>query len=49
MKIDETAHDTASLLQGWQLGCMDAAALKLSKFGGLSALRRARDLCLDLA
>ena len=48
MKIDETAHDTASLLQGWQLGCMDAAALKLSKFGGLSALRRARDLCLDL-
>jgi L-alanine-DL-glutamate epimerase-like enolase superfamily enzyme len=48
MKIDENAHDTASLLRGWQLGCMDAVALKLSKFGGLSALRRARDLCLDL-
>ena len=48
MKIDENAHDTASLLKGWQLGCMDAVALKLSKFGGLSALRRARDLCLDL-
>ena len=48
MKIDENAHDTASLVQAWQLGCMDAAALKLSKFGGLSALRRARDLCLDL-
>ena len=48
MKIDETAHDTASLLQVWQLGCMDAAALKLSKFGGLSALRRVRDLCLEL-
>lgn len=48
MKIDENAHDTASLLHGYQLGCMDAVALKLSKFGGLSALRRARDLCLHL-
>ncbi len=27
---------------------MDAVALKLSKFGGLSAMRRARDLCLHL-
>ena len=27
---------------------MDAVALKLSKFGGLSATRRARDLCLHL-
>ena len=48
MKIDENAHDTASLLHAWKLGCMDAVALKLSKFGGLSALRRARDLCLTL-
>ena len=48
MKIDENAHDTASLLKAWQLGCMDAVALKLSKFGGLGALRRARDLCLSL-
>ncbi|MEM6596206.1 MAG: mandelate racemase/muconate lactonizing enzyme family protein [Pseudomonadota bacterium] len=48
MKIDENAHDTASLLQAHRLGCMDAVALKLSKFGGLSALRRARDLCLHL-
>ena len=46
MKLDENAHDTASLLTAYQLGCMDAVALKLSKFGGLSALRRARDLCL---
>lgn len=45
MKLDEVAHDTASLLQGHGLGCMDAVALKLSKFGGLSATRRARDLC----
>lgn len=48
MKLDENAHDTASLLQAYALGCMDAVALKLSKFGGLSSLRRARDLCLHL-
>jgi L-alanine-DL-glutamate epimerase-like enolase superfamily enzyme len=48
MKLDETAHDTASLLKARELDCMDAVALKLSKFGGLSALRRARDLCLHL-
>ncbi|MEM8793495.1 MAG: enolase C-terminal domain-like protein [Pseudomonadota bacterium] len=48
MKIDENGHDTESLLEANRLGCMDAVALKLSKFGGLSALRRARDLCLYL-
>lgn len=48
MKIDESAHDTASLLKAGELGCVDAVALKLSKFGGLGALRRARDLCLYL-
>lgn len=46
MKLDENAHDTASLLKAYDLGCMDAVALKLSKFGGISELRRARDLCL---
>ncbi|WP_058273638.1 mandelate racemase/muconate lactonizing enzyme family protein [Ruegeria atlantica] len=44
MKIDENAHDLASLRRAHELGCMDAVALKLSKFGGLSAMRRARDL-----
>ena len=48
MKIDENAHDTASLLEAHAAGVMDAVALKLSKFGGLSATRRARDLCLHL-
>lgn len=48
MKLDELVHDTASLLKAHQLGLMDAAALKLSKFGGLSATRCARDLCLHL-
>ncbi|WP_170460168.1 mandelate racemase/muconate lactonizing enzyme family protein [Ruegeria arenilitoris] len=48
MKLDEGAHDTASLMAAHALGCMDAVAVKLSKFGGLSAARRARDLCLYL-
>ncbi|MFZ5964233.1 mandelate racemase/muconate lactonizing enzyme family protein [Thalassococcus sp. BH17M4-6] len=48
MKLDELVHDTDTLLQAHKLGIMDAVALKLSKFGGLSALRRARDLCLHL-
>ncbi|MEM7074585.1 MAG: mandelate racemase/muconate lactonizing enzyme family protein [Pseudomonadota bacterium] len=48
MKIDENAHDAASLLRAHELGCMDAVAIKLSKFGGLSASRRARDLCIHL-
>ncbi len=48
MKIDESAHDMGSLLKAHALGCMDVVALKLSKFGGLSAARRGRDLCLHL-
>lgn len=48
MKLDELAYDAASMLTAHRLGIMDAVALKLSKFGGLSATRRARDLCLHL-
>ena len=48
MKIDELAHDTASLIEAHRLGILDAVALKISKFGGLSALMQARDLCLYL-
>jgi L-alanine-DL-glutamate epimerase-like enolase superfamily enzyme len=48
MKLDEAAHDLPTLLEGHAKGCMDAVALKLSKFGGLSAMRTARDLCLSL-
>lgn len=48
MKLDESARDIASLLAGHRAGCMDAAALKLSKMGGLSAMRHTRDLCLTL-
>lgn len=45
MKLDETVHDIDSLMLGHQQRCMDVIALKLSKFGGLSACRKIRDLC----
>lgn len=48
MKMDELAHDTATLLHSHNAQCLDAVALKISKFGGLSKLRAARDLCLHL-
>lgn len=48
MKIDEGAYDPASLMHARELGVLDAVALKLSKFGGLSAMRRARDLTMHL-
>ena len=48
MKIDELTDGPATLLKAHALGCMDAVTLKLSKFGGLSAARRARDLCMHL-
>jgi len=48
MKIDEGAYDLETLLKAHALGCLDVVALKLSKFGGVSAIRRARDLCFHL-
>ncbi|MEO1774952.1 MAG: mandelate racemase/muconate lactonizing enzyme family protein [Pseudomonadota bacterium] len=48
MKLDENAHDIGSLREAAAQGCMDAVAVKLSKFGGLSACRRARDFCEHL-
>lgn len=48
MKLDESVHDTGSILEAHGYGCVDVAAIKLSKFGGLSPARRARDLCVDL-
>jgi len=48
MKIDESAKDIGTLHKAHALGCLDAVALKLSKFGGLSAMRRARDYCIQL-
>ncbi len=48
MKIDESAFDIASLLRAREMDCLDAVALKLSKFGGLSSMQTARDLCVHL-
>jgi len=45
MKLDEGVYDTKTLLEGHEKGIMDVAALKLSKFGGVSAVRYARELC----
>ena len=47
MKIDENGHDLDSLAHARKLGCMDVVALKISKFGGISAIRDARALCLN--
>ncbi len=46
MKLDETVHDIPTLLDGHAKGCMDAVALKLSKFGGITVIRAAREMCL---
>ena len=48
MKLDESTKTPADLIAASSADCIDATALKLSKFGGLSAARRARDLCVSL-
>ena len=48
VKLDESAHDVASVIEGYHAGCMQAAALKRSKVGAPSATRHIRDLCLSL-
>lgn len=48
MKLDEAVRSPRDLLDAHAGDCLDAAALKISKFGGLSAARRARDLCVHL-
>ena len=48
MKIDENAQSVADLQRASELDCIDAVALKISKFGGLSAALQARDRCVQL-
>lgn len=45
MILDETLTDVDALLAAQAAGAMDCAMLKLSRFGGISRLRLARDLC----
>ncbi|HAK54128.1 MAG TPA: mandelate racemase [Acidobacteria bacterium] len=46
--LDETIDGLGVLLRGHADGAMDAVNLKISKLGGLSATRLARDLCVAL-
>ena len=48
MKLDESTKTPSDILEAHKADCLDATALKISKFGGLSAARRARDLCVHL-
>ena len=46
--LDENIDGLAVLLRAHADGAMDCVNLKISKFGGLTKVRRARDLCVDL-
>ena len=46
--LDEVMDSRAAIRQGAADGAMDVINLKISRFGGLSGARRARDLCVDL-
>jgi len=46
--IDENIDSLAPLLRGHADGAMDVVNLKISKLGGLTKLKQARDVCLDL-
>ena len=48
MKLDESTATLADIIAAVQADCLDATTLKISKFGGLSGARRARDLCAHL-
>jgi L-alanine-DL-glutamate epimerase-like enolase superfamily enzyme len=46
--LDEVIHGIAPLLRGHADGAMDVVNIKISKFGGLTRARQARDLCVSL-
>jgi L-alanine-DL-glutamate epimerase-like enolase superfamily enzyme len=46
--LDECIDSLQAILRGHQDGAMDIVNIKISKFGGLTKARRARDLCVDL-
>jgi L-alanine-DL-glutamate epimerase-like enolase superfamily enzyme len=46
--LDESINGMDALLRGHQDGAMDALNLKISKFGGLTPAREARDLATTL-
>jgi L-alanine-DL-glutamate epimerase-like enolase superfamily enzyme len=46
--LDEVINDTSTLLRGKADLAMDVVNLKISKFGGLTKTKLARDLCVEL-
>jgi L-alanine-DL-glutamate epimerase-like enolase superfamily enzyme len=46
--LDESIDGIAVLLRGHAEGAMDVVNLKISKLGGITKLRQARDLCVSL-
>lgn len=46
--LDEVIDSTASILRGAADGAMDVVNIKISKFGGLTRAKEARDLCASL-
>lgn len=48
MILDESIDSVSAILRAHADGALDVASLKLSKFGGITAMRTARDLCIAL-
>ncbi len=46
--LDEVIDSTAAILKGAADGAMDVVNIKISKFGGLTRAKQARDLCVSL-
>ena len=46
--LDEVIDSVAMILRGAADGAMDAVNIKISKFGGLTRAKQARDLCVSL-
>ena len=46
--MDEVIDSTSAILKGAADGAMDVVNLKISKFGGLTKTKQARDLCVSL-
>ncbi|NNE67207.1 MAG: mandelate racemase/muconate lactonizing enzyme family protein [Pyrinomonadaceae bacterium] len=46
--LDESIDGLGILVRGFEEGAMDVVNIKISKFGGLTKARQARDLCVSL-
>jgi cis-L-3-hydroxyproline dehydratase len=46
--LDESIGGIGDILRGVQMDAMDAVRMKLSRHGGITPIRRARDLCMEI-